>query len=1242
MRSILKRCFLRRLGWIALVVCVSACEQIDPFAAPPGSTPIVDVGFGVGVDAGFTLPDAGWPPKDPGPQPCDPPLAISPTEIHAVAVSLRSFSATGGTGAYEYDLAAAPSGALVNELSGAYLSGETTGVTDIVRVRDTACVGTSSTTVVVVEPLIVLPAGAEVPPLIEFEVQVARGSGSYAFAMQRSPSGASVSATGLYAAGAGVGEDIVRVTDSLSGETVDVKVNVVAGSEVGSIPAEVHVPVGSPYALRIRGGSGAYAIETTNPTIDLVDGIVMSLVPGSTSFLIEDTLTGQFGEAFVTFVVPQTLTSTRGGDVSLAAIVRGPGDLDGDTYPEAIVGVAEADLTGLDAGAVYVYRGTATGLEAEPAMILGGSGRGDGFGSAIEVADVDGDGLKDLIVGAPAADVNAVDSGGVYVYRGVRGGLFETTRSRTLGGRSGGAGFGSSVAACDFNGDGRIDLAIAAPNGEDLGVRNVRQDQGAVYLFLNYEGTGFLSNADQNFYGALPRGDGTFIGTAGLRLGQAIAAGDVDGDGACDLAASSVAYDGNDGFVYVYRGVAGGLGGLTPEPLAAWADLDDGEGRAGATLALGDITGDGRAEIAIGQPAADGGGGAVHVFLGRSFSGDAITAFNPLTFADWTYTATAGAGAGSSIAIGDVTGEGNADLIIGAPVGETLGGVVDAGKLVIFAGLSGPLPALTPDREIGGTRRGERFGTAAAVIGDPNRDRVRDLAVFAATASDFGPAVGAPYFVSGNPAHTAARLDMPGAPSGAQVGTGLDIVGDVNGDGEADLVTGAPQAHLRTRGLRTGAAYLYLGSPNGFATQPAVEFIDHAELSSGDAFGATVTRLSDFDGDGVDDFAVVAPFDDQPAEYAAHHRPIGNCRARAVSNSGAVFIFRGERNGLPSTTPAFIYWGDQADARIATAAGGFDFNGDGLGDIAVGIPDHNRGNRSNAGRVVILFGRAPDPTGTAIICQPNFSFMGLTEDDRFGQSVAALGDIDADGCDEVAAGAPNENLGAIAQGSVRVFFGFGGPRCSSQASLVAFVSGQADARAGESLAGGDDVDGDGLPDMVVGAPRAAVAGDSVGAIWVVPGDYILSASAITVRDDIPPSATQPFANPATQGVFRANGSTSGEGFGTSVALVAGASGAGAAGIAVGSPQADFPGVPLAGGVVIFRYNRTDTVLEPLGIASRPIAAFAGETDRAGGRMGTRVVSGLLGGQVVLGIGGPRSSGGAIDQGAVYIMTPDPR
>ena len=109
--------------------------------------------------------------------------------------------------------------------------------------------------------------------------------------------------------------------------------------------------------------------------------------------------------------------------------------------------------------------------------------------------------------------------------------------------------------------------------------------------------------------------------------------------------------------------------------------------------------------------------------------------------------------------------------------------------------------------------------------------------------------------------------------------------------------------------------------------------------------------------------------------------------------------------------------------------------------------------------------------------------IGATNDYRFGSQIAPLGDLNQDGCEDVAIGANLANLGPNNQGAIHIVYGWGGAGCPANPTQTVLVPGVGNGQAGFALDAGQDFDGDGIPDVAVGAFNLTVSGANVGAAW---------------------------------------------------------------------------------------------------------------------------------------------------------------
>lgn len=460
--------------------------------------------------------------------------------------------------------------------------------------------------------------------------------------------------------------------------------------------------------------------------------------------------------------------------LALAAVppaLAAPGGFDGDGRGDLAIGVAAEDLiegADDDDGAVNVLYGYDSGLatlgdqfwtQASPGIEGDGAEADDAFGTALAAGDFDGDGIGDLAVGVPSEDVatGANDGdGAVHVIYGAPTGLqpdndalFTQASFGIAGdGPEAGDGFGTALAAGDFDGDGFADLAVGVPAEDVLAGANA--DDGAIAVLFGSV-VGLVTAGSLELAQSTPgiAGDGA---EAGDRFGSVLAAADLDRDGSDDLLVGvpdeDVLVPGDDaGSLHAIYGAAAGpdlardrsFSQQTPG-VAGVAGPGD---RFGSALAPGDFDGDRLIDLAAGVPgeqiAALPGAGAVNVLRGRARG---LTAKRDRYFtANRTGIAgdgaEAGDGFGTALAAGDFDGDRLADLAVGAP-GEGLeaGDDDDDGAVHALRGTSGGLSVqrdrLLTQETVGiaadGAEAGDRFGAALSAA-DLDGDGIGDVAI---------------------------------------------------------------------------------------------------------------------------------------------------------------------------------------------------------------------------------------------------------------------------------------------------------------------------------------------------------------------------------------------------------------------------------------------------------------------------------------------------------------------------------
>ncbi len=1203
--------------------------------------------------------------------PCEVALEISPIRASVAPRGVVILTAAGGTGSHVFSLeGSSATGARIDERSGVFVAGTTMGE-DVVVLRDARCMGEARATVTTTDVFAISPSMLEVPPGVRVTFTTSGGTGGATFALARSESGATLSAAGVYVAGATEGEDLVRATDDETGAASDAVVRVRAGAALRVVHELVAIPEGARLTPRIEGGSGLVDLASSaSGTVTVEMSRLLGAMPGRAAVTATDRFTAETAMLSARTAQRLEASSTYVGDRSDATRLY-VHDVDGDGLTDAIVAMPSSSLGPVRGGAVLVFRGTASGLEESPARALVGEARDDNFGQAVALGDLDGDGHAELLVGAWQADNTGSNAGAVYVYDGVAGQLFSDMPSQILTGVVGGDRYGLSLAVCDLDGDSWNDVIVGAADSEDRDRTPRLSNQGSIFIHANVEGR-ILTSPTQTIHGEVFLADGTRTAHNELRFGTWLASGDFDGDMLCDVAVYAVRPDAtivDDGAVSIHRGrapTAGTRGGLEPEPMlyVAAPGMDGARSsRLGRSLAMGDLDGDGRDELAIGQPlfdsvnamaAAQDQTGAVRVLRGRA-AGMGTTVLRPED-AELTITSdAANLQIGYSVAIGDATGDGTADLVTGDARLAAMGSMLSRpGMVRVFAGRDGSLPDAIATRSIEGVSSEERFGWAAQplVSGDASNDRIL---VYAGLADLDGHDVGRLSLAGGG---SLEDLTLPIQRGGRRYGQALAAV-DLDDDGQIDLAVGSPleafvgmnAAGMELRGAQVGAVHVYRGTGSGWSRTPSFTLRGFEGHSDADQLGDQLARAGDYDGDGADDLLALARLEDRITSQATAYTLEAGCDfTTALFDTSAALLFRGGAGASGTSAPALAVFGPE-QSRPMTSMASLDFDGDGALDLALGSSGWSSGGIRGGG-VWIVSHRdvsGPMPVG---VCAPDETLYALREGDDLGAAMVSLGDVDRDGCDDLAVGAPRAERRAMApsaltdEGMVAIVFGAGAGCASMRPEVAWLASGNASSSAGSALAAGD-LDGDGVSELVVGARTFRNGVGEIGRVFVFDGDRLaaLRAGASVTPDagmrDAGPldagtrdagsldaavrdSGPSPLDGGVAGGAFSSAGAavieglTPGERLGASVAITVIE---GMPAIAMGAPWADTSGRPDTGGVRFARYAT--------GTLAFLSAAVGGEDDEEGTELGASMVSFMRGSTAFLLVGAPWSNvGGA--------------
>ncbi len=483
--------------------------------------------------------------------------------------------------------------------------------------------------------------------------------------------------------------------------------------------------------------------------------------------------------------------------------------------------------------------------------ISAGNFLGWGVSSA---GDVNGDGLGDLVIGAPGVDApGVVEAGAAYVLFGTGSAAMPASISASsLNGVNGfaitgaavRADAGFSVASGDFNGDGYSDVIIGAPGAAHA--------SGEIYVVFGHGG-GFPAS----------------LSAKGLN----------------------------------------GANGVTI--LGAPKDS-----KSGYSVASGDINGDGRADVVIGAVDASPNGllqaGSAYVVFGSSAGATSSINLNSLNGANGFRIdgAIAGQHLGFSVTTADLTGSGYDDVIVGAPNGGT-----DTGDVYVIYGNAGGFPPVINVNSLNGTNGFTIIGGAMRTrtgwsvgAGDVNGDGIPDLIIGEIDGWANGvPRSGVTYVLYGSKAGFPATINLAnltpsqgfeilGYAYNQEAGGSVSCAGDINGDGIPDILVGAPHGdpiYPKTN-LYPGSAFVVFGQKGGFTSPVNLDAlngvdgfrIDDNEPTSG--FEFSVSAAGDINGDGFDDLIIGK----RPSPYRS-----------SADTAGAAYVIYGHSTSGPAIPP---------------------------------------------------------------------------------------------------------------------------------------------------------------------------------------------------------------------------------------------------------------------------------------------------------------------------------------------------
>ncbi|MFC4551688.1 MULTISPECIES: beta strand repeat-containing protein [Halorussus] len=516
------------------------------------------------------------------------------------------------------------------------------------------------------------------------------------------------------------------------------------------------------------------------------------------------------------------------------------------------------------------------------------------------------------------------------------------------------------------------------------------------------------------------------------------------------------------------------------------------------------------------------------------------------------------------------------------------------------------------------------------------RQRAVTIAVLVVAASVVGfGGIGLAKLDSGGPAAQAgqstntvgaesANATIRGASAGDHAGAAVVDVGDVNGDGTPDVAVGAPTSDAG--GNNSGAVYLFYGPVEGTNLSASNADAVLAGAQRWERAGFSVAG-GDVNGDGTADLVVGAPAHVRPADAPnATRNGTGNATGTNATQNAST---SGSANDSLATGAAYVVYGGQslsgnvslsnADATLLGAgtndSAGHDVatvpNAGGGAAVAVGAPTADSSG-NDSGAVYVVSGNV---SGKSRLPAAGTVLAGASSGDHAGESVAGIGDVTGDGVPEVVVGAPRTDASGNSSGAVFIATGAlgGNASDSSLSRAIRFGGAAAGDNAGEAVAAGD-VTGDGTPDVVVGAPRNDAGGFDAGTTYVISGSRNLSDGNLASADATLVGRTSSDLSGWSLEVANASASC-----GNSADLVIGAPNADPRGNTTGAAYAVRSGVS----------NATD-------LSNATTYVGAAEGDLAGDEVG--IVGGANGsgaGDVL--VGAPRNDAAGPNAGAAYLF-----